>query len=288
MGIRINKDIGYFVNKKNIKNIFIKNYDDILDDIYSVDVEFIEKMLAELELLEKPGERIGFSYAKIQLNLLIKDTKEVTDFNDNIDKAIMDLQLAEQSNTQLDFTNSKNQLLDMKKNVPHIVFNDFISTIHDYDTFKGLIFKTPELAKSSRFDDLIDYYEEVDNPKYKITFLKQTMYPDNYYICVKVPELNESALEYFEQENPKKPVLEVGDLISSDKLHYLMLYQGVESEHNRPKIWAYPENEEEKYFHPYINAIAYAAAKVSGVLKPNIRYTEFAQYLEPVIVTYWG
>lgn len=288
MGIRINKDIGYFLNKKDIKNILVKKYDDILDDLYSLDVEFIEKMLAELEILEKPGERIGFSYAKIQLKSLIREQKEIISHNANIDKMIENFELAEKNNSAIDFSDSKNQLLDMKKNNKHIVFNDFISTIYHHDTFKGIIFKTPELDEDSRFDDLIDYYEEVDNPKFKLQLLQQSMYPDNYYICIKPIQLTEDAIEYYTHDNPRKPNLEVGDLVSSDKLHYLMLYQGVKSEHDRVKSWAYPKNGEEKYFHPYINAITYAAAKVSGILKPNISYVEFAQYLEPAIVTHWG
>lgn len=288
MGIRINKDIGYFLNKKNIKHILVKNYDDILDDLYTVDVQFIEKMLAELELLEKPGERIGFSYAKIQLKSLLREQNEVVTHNTNIDKMIADLELAEKANSQLDFTDTKNQLLDMKTNAKHIVFHDFVSSIYHHDTFKGIIFKTPELKQDSRFDDLIDYYEQVDNPQYKLQLLQQSMYPDNYYICVKVPNLTESAMEYYQHDNVRKPTLEVGDLVNSDKLHYLMLYQGVDSQHGRIKAWAYPNKGEEKYFHPYINAITYAAAKVSGILKPDTSYIEFAQYLEPAIVTHWG
>lgn len=288
MGIRINKDIGYFLNKKNIKNILVKNYDDIIDDLYAVDVQFVEKMLAELEILEKPGERIGFSYAKIQLKSLLREQKEVVAQNTNIDKMITDLEVAEKANSQLDFTDSKNQLIEMKQNAKNIVFNDFVSTIYHHDSFKGIIFKTPELNQDSRFDDLIDYYEQIDNPKYTLQLLQQSMYPDNYYICIKDIELSKNAIEYYQHDNPRKPNLEVGDLVSSDKLHYLMLYQGVKSKHDRIKSWAYPIDGEEKYFHPYINAITYAAAKVSGILKPNISYVEFAQYLEPAIVTYWG
>lgn len=288
MGIRINKDIGYFLAKKNIKKILVKNYNDILDDMYAVDEELLKKMLAEFDILAKDNEQLGFTYARIQLKNLLKDKQKTIIFNAGIDKAIVDLELAEQSNNALDFSETKENLLDMKKNEDVLVFNDFVTTIHDYDEFEGVMFKTPELAKASRFDDLIDYYEEVDDPTYKIKLLKQSMYPDNYYVCVKVPELTEGALEYFQHDNPRKPVLEVGDLITSDKLHYLMLYQGVKSQHDRVKTWAYPNKKAEKYFHPYINVITYVVAKASGLLKKDVNYVEFAQYLEPAIITNWG
>lgn len=242
MGIRIHKDIGYFLNKKDIKAILVPHYDEILDECDSIDQEFVTKMQTEFDSLTG-NDSIGFTYAKIQLK----------------------------------------QLAEKKTDIM-----DFVKTIHNYDDFKGVIFRTPELAKDSHFDDLIDYYENVEKADYKIRLLKQSIYPDSYYICVKVPPLNKHSLEIYAEENQRKPVLEVGDLVSSDKLHYLMLYENIPNDHDRVKIWAYPEAGGEKYFHPYVNILTYIAAKVAGILKSDVSFVKFSQYLEPAIVTHWG
>ena len=244
MGIRIHKDIGFFLNKKDIKKVLVKNYDEILDDLDSIDDDFVQKMMSELNSITEKNHSIGFSYAQFQLN----------------------------------------DLLGKKSS-----FIDFVRSIYNYDTFKGILFRTPELAKESRFDGLIDYYENVDHPVYKFKALKQTLYPDSYYLCVKVPPLSPDALEVFAEENPRKPTLEVGDLVDTNKFHYLMLYSNVKSSHNdRIKVWAYPEPGGEKYFHPYVNIFVYLAAKVSGIIKPEVSWVDFSQHLEPAIVTYWG
>lgn len=242
MGIRIHKDIGYFLNKKDIKAILVPGYDEILDDCDSIDKDFVAKMQIEFDSLTG-NNPIAFTYAQIQLK----------------------------------------QLVDKKTDLM-----DFVKTIHNYDDFKGVIFRTPELAKDSHFDDLIDYYENVEKAHYKLRLLKQSIYPDSYYICVKVPALNKNSLEVYAEENPRKPLLEVGDLVSSDKLHYLMLYQGIPNNHDRVKVWAYPEDGGEKYFHPYVNILTYIAAKVAGILKSDVSFVQFSQYLEPAIVTHWG
>lgn len=242
MGIRVHKNIGYFLHKKNIKHILVPDYDEILDD-FDNDQIFLEKMQKEFYLYTAQHPSLSLTYAKFQLQHLEKNKHSII---------------------------------------------EFINTIYHYDDFKGIMFQTPDLRKSSHYDDLIDYYENVDKPNFRIRLLKQSIYPDNYYICLKVPPLNKDSLEVYAEENVKKPVLEVGDLVSSDKLHYLMLYEGYQHNHDRINAWAYPELNGEKYFHPYVNLLSYLAAKITGVLKPDISFIEFSQYLEPAIVTYWG
>lgn len=246
MGIRIHKNIGYYLVKKNISHILVKNYDEILDDLSFLDKPFFKKMAGEMEQIFGKNH-IGLTYAEIQLQQLIKN-------------------------------NTKKQ----------ITFDTFVKSIYHHDTFKGVIFQTPELSKASKFDDLIDYYEHVDNPMFKANLLKQSLYPDNYYICIKVPTLTKEALEVYASENPRKPILEVGDLVSSDKLHYIMLYNKIGHERSAINKWAYPTAGSEKYFHPYVNVLTYVASKVAGILKPDLSYVEFSQYLEPAIITYWG
>lgn len=245
MGIRINKDIGYYLPKKNINKVLVKKYDDILDDMYHIDQDFIEKMSIEFDILTAGEDKIGFIVAKLQMKALLK---------------------------------SKNP----------VEFNTFVKSIYDYDTFKGMLFQTPDLAKSSHFDDLIDYYEQVENPVFVLNLLQQSIYPDSYYMCVKVPELTEESLNIYAQTNPRKPILEVGDLVTADTVNYTMLYSNIATSNGRVKKWAYPNKGKEKYFHPYINILTYVAGKVAGIIKPEITYIEFAQYLEPAIVTHWG
>lgn len=246
MGIRIHKNIGFFLNKKDVKKILVKKYDDILDDLSKVDKSFVEKMLEEFEKVVRNNDQIGFNYAKIQLQGILNDKKDIS-------------------------------------------FTDLVKSIYHHDTFKGVMFQTPELNESSTFDGLIDYYENVNNPVYKFKALKQGIYPDNYYVCVKIPDLNQNAIEAFAADNPRKPVLEVGDLLSADKLNYLMMYSKVEGNRStRIPVWTYPKNEDEKYFHPYVNLITYLVAKVSGILQPDVDWIKFSKHLEPSIVTYWG
>lgn len=244
MGIRIHKNIGYYLPKKNVKNILVKNYQDILDEFDLLDKAIFEKMSIEMTQFTKEFDHISFIYPQIQLNEFIKD---------NVELNIL----------------------------------QFISTVYDYDTFKGVLFLTPELAKESRYDNLIDYYENNGTPVFKLKLLKQPIYPDNYYFCTKVPELTKNALEVFAQENPKKPILEVGDIISSDKLRYLMIYNKADYK-NQTNAWAYPKDMSEKYFHPYVNIITYICAKTLGILKPEVSYCDFAKQLEPAIINSWG
>lgn len=245
MGIRIHKAIGYYLVKKNISKVLVKNYEDILDDLYSVDKDFLDKISIEMEKLTNGEHQLGFTFAKIQLQEMLKNDKKVD-------------------------------------------FNHFLKSIYNYDTFKGMLFQTPELQKSYRYDDLIDYYEQVKKPVFKLNLLKQSLYPDNYYICINLPELTQNALEVYALENPRKPILEVGDLITLDKLKYIMLYNNIKQKSNALNTLVYPNEGETKYFHPYVNILTYIASKVAGIIKPEISYVEFSQYLEPAIVTYWG
>lgn len=244
MGTRIHKAIGYYLAKKDISKVLVKNYENILDNLYSVDKDFLDKMSIEMKKLTNSEYQIGFTSAKIQLQ----------------------------------------EILNNKK----VDFDHFLKLIYNYDTFKGLLFQTPELQKSYRYDDLIDYYEQVKKPVFKLNLLKQSLYPDNYYICIRLPKLTQNALEVYALENPRKPILEVGDLITIDKLKYIMLYNNIKQKSNDLNTWIYPNEGEIKYFHPYVNILTYIAGKVANIIKPEISYVEFSQYLEPAIVTYWG
>lgn len=244
MGIRVHKDIGFFIKKEVVSNILVDDYEEILEDFYTLSVENLESIKKEIENISLEFSEIDTIFPIYQINDLVEE------------------KTAEISN--------------------------FFKSIYNYDDFEGVLFLTPYLAKSSRFDDLIDYYEEVDNPIFKLNNLKQSLYPDNFYVCVKKPHLNDNALSFLEEERPKKKNVNVGSVLSKNILHYLMLNNGVSTNAESVNVWAYPEANEEKFFHPYVNVITYAFAKTTGILKDGVSFLEFTQCCEPSIVTHWG
>ena len=236
---------------------------------------------------------IGYFLSKKNISkVLVKKYDDIIDKNyiikpETIQKIIDEITVISTENPQFDRIFPQYQLKELiEKGKTDI--HQFFKDISDYDTFKGVLFLTPQLAKYSRGDDLIDYYEEVKNLKFNLNLLKSTIYPDSFYFCLKVPPLNKDSLEIYAEENKRKPILEIGDLVMADRIRYLMLYNSVKNKDEYVNIWAYPEKEEEKYFHPYINIMTYAFAKVLGILKPNVSYLDFAQLLEPAIITHWG
>lgn len=244
MGIRIRKDIGYYLPKKNTSKILVKNYLEILEDIDSISHQSLLEIQKDLVNFIKETKSYKFSYASIQLNSLVDEIKS---FN----------------------------------------INKFIKQIHDYDNYKGLMFQTLELSKISRFDDLIDYYESFKTPSFKINILKEGLYPDNYYICIKNPPLKQSTLDWYAEESTNNPILKIGDILNQDIISYLMIYNGNKN-YEDIKEWIYPKESNNKYFHTYINIFCYFLAKHLKIIQPQITWVEFSQQLEPAIIKSWG
>lgn len=244
MGIRVHKDIGYYLKKRAISKILVSDFDTRIDKNYTM--------------------------SKASVKRIIQQVKELAEAYTDLDSVYPVVQLKELLNKE------------------HICSDQFVKQINDYDTFKGLLFVTPQLASYSRYDDLMDYYEEYCTPKFKLNLLKQSLYPDNFYVCVKVPPLTDKSSAHYPETRHDSKNLEVGHSLMQTDMRWLMISNKEKFDFDKPNLWAYPEKGGEKYFHPYVNIITYAFAKEIGILKPNVTYLDFIQYLEPAIVTHWG
>lgn len=241
MGIRIQKYIGYYLPNNKIKNLLIKNYDEVLENNYSINLDEVEKEWLKMK------EQNDMMY-NVELRMLI---------------------------------NSKEKL-----NI-----RDIVNLIFNGDNEEGLLFTTPGLKKHHRHSNVIDYYENIHDPIFKINYIKKGIYPEEYYVCVKEPLFTKESLDdYLEYQNPNKkvPMIQKGDVLRYEDL-YILFIEGekVKDVEEKIKGWCYPKKNKEKYFHPYINPLIYIICKNSGILKEKISYIDFVKILEPAIITTW-
>ena len=159
--------------------------------------------------------------------------------------------------------------------------NEFIRTIFHGDDELGIMLLTPELAKKCRRDDLMDYYQTTPD-EYNIQHLNTPIYPSSFYLCVKDPHLAENDAGAVSKEIVKK-----GSVLSSQQIHFLMLCNDVEAESDN-NVWVNPENEDDKYFHYYVDILCYLFLKSANMLKNDISYLDFIQHFQPAIVTSWS
>lgn len=146
MGIRIGKEIGYFLSKDKLSQFIKDEYDDILDS--NEDEDFEDKFFAGLEHFvrdESPKLPEDGSYRDVHFDVF-----------------------------------SAQHLLDSYYN-KKISIHKIIKSIYFYDDFEGLLFKTEPMAEASRYDDLIDYYEKT-NLDCSIKYLNAPIYPISGYI----------------------------------------------------------------------------------------------------------
>lgn len=125
MGIRITKEIGYFVS--------IKDFPEFINSkIYKI-----------LESLDQDNEAEESFFKKLSSEMKIFDQNSLSQFALNC------------------FTNDYSKAYYEKKLNPY----HLIKEVHFHDTFKGLLFCTMEQYQARRHDDLIDYYEADFNPQ---------------------------------------------------------------------------------------------------------------------------
>ena len=160
MGIRIHKDIGYYLPKKHFSKVMNKKFRKIMDDEYYLSQEQLESISKELDLIMVELDRESI-FSKYQMTEILKKDK--------------------------------------------VEFRDFLRNVFDYDTEKGLLFLTPDLAKSCRWDDLIDFYENNTNYQFKIQFLKKPIYPLSYYYCIETPPLSDETKSFYAEESKSNP-----------------------------------------------------------------------------------
>lgn len=245
MGIRIHKEIGYYLTLENAGRIFVDNYEDILD----VDIELSkEKLLKEAEVFQGIS---GNNLKTIKRQL------------------IRNIEYIKTGSTLYNFIHSINS---------------------GYDN-SGLILQTQELNKVSRFDDLIDYYEEspvVDEAKIK--YIKSAIYPDFWLVCLKDIQLTKDSSEYFSDGRKEKiEWIKKGELFTINELPALSVEGDGKRQSFEKNEWSYPDDGREKLFHPYVSPLLYLILKQINIFKNNeISYVDFIKEVEPAIVTYWS
>lgn len=244
MGIRINKDIGYYLPQEKVYKILVDNYSNIIEDNEDIDHDFIKKIDSKL--------------------------KEISEFDDLF---LFNMQFKRYL---------KNK--DFKINIYSLI--NQISNGYDDD---GILFVTPELINKSRYDDLIDYYENVDNLEVNIKYIRTPIYPDSLYICIEKPDLTEDSLEHLDFTYPKRNgrSLDIGDTVTINDL-YLLNVKDEKRKNIDNREWTYPEEGNKKYFHPYMSPINYLILKELKLFKTDISYIDFIKLVEPAIVTYWS
>ena len=110
----------------------------------------------------------------------------------------------------------------------------------------------------------------------------------SYYYCIETPPLSDDSKSFYAEESKSNPELKKGSIISNDKLHYLSLMEGISIQDKEANPWAYPAKNQTKYFHPEVDIIIFAFARSFKLIKPELTYSDFIQFLEPAIITSWG
>lgn len=143
MGIRISKDIGYYLPKKMVKSILKKNYRDILEEL---DYEDNKKASFKEEVMR-----------------MMKNHAELSDAPDAKKEAHMFFYAINNNEYNWEPT-------------------DLIRQVFNCDDEHGVLFRTPEFVNKSRHDDDIDYYEEDGIIKFKARLLNRSIYPCSGFI----------------------------------------------------------------------------------------------------------
>lgn len=244
MGIRINRDIGYFLEQEKVKDLLVDNFQNIIEKNENINHDVL-KVIKEVSKTEF-SDKNSFLLFNSQLKRYLKRE----DFNINI--------------------------------------NEIVSVIRNGYSDAGVLFQTPELSKKSRYDDLIDFYDNMHNLILNVKYIKEPIYPDSFYVCIDVPVLTDESIEYLNENYPRRipGQLTVGENLSISDF-YMLNIEGEEYRDIENKEWTYPTDDKIKHFHPYINPIIYLIVKELKILKPGINYIDFIKNLEPAIVTSW-
>jgi hypothetical protein len=238
MGIRIHKNIGYFLSLDKVDDIFVNNYSEILENFdYSEDNQ----------------EQLFFNNLEQQIQGL-----------NNSRQAIFKFELQEIINL---FNNNKLSVLDL------------ISTVYFGDDLVGIIFRTPDMIKASRYDDLIDYYDNREQLD-QIKLLHSPIYPVMGFTYL-------GGLEDYNINH----TLKIGEIYSENlgtlayKLNNLVYNKSFNTQLINSTSTILTTND---YFHPKIDELIYVLATTSGLLKKDISNSYFDKLLEHAIIETWG
>ncbi len=222
---------------------------------YFVNVKKANKLLKK-NWLEKMDDFYG-----VDNNVFLSDLKKEVDVSADSDKGYI------------------NYLLSTEK----WVLESLITPSYDFDTLKGVIFKTPVLESQRRFDDSVDYYSEPD-VKYKINDFFRPIYPRNGYVYT--GGIND--LEVVDKVESLLGVeLKVGTLIEGRDLGIVLRMMGFSASNNTYGSFV-KQIKKSKVLVPDVEPLVYMIAKVSGILKEEVSECDFRTTVRPAIITSWG
>lgn len=224
MGIRVKKDIGYLLDIKDFSKILVGNYSEILENLDYED-EVVEQFWNSFKKqMSSPNQE---QINQILNKLALKQYSVLRK-----DKKITPLTLLDQA-----------------------YFGDEII---------GMLLRTSSHIKYSRYDDLIDYYE---NPlEDNIQYIKKPIYPMDQYIYKGGLDHQENTLEQYKTYSSSECRHSAG-LVNPD-WNDDVLSSGA--------------------FHPQIEREIYFMMKAANILKEDVSEMDLYFHLEPVILTYWS
>lgn len=177
MGIRISKDIGYYVSKKNIQSLFVSDYKEILEDLDAEDTK-------------------ATLFKETVLNLMNTHANTSTALDREVEHSMFYHYI--QTFQTMDWTPYK-----------------LIKEVYNFDTNHGVLIRTPELVNKSHYDDDIDHYES-NGYKFKSKLLHQSIYPCSGFIFKgsEDPKILNKLNHYLNKPIQKGAVIQ-GNIINS-------------------------------------------------------------------------
>jgi hypothetical protein len=229
MGIRIRKEIGYFIPVEKYNGFIVQNYEDVLEDLDENSETHIEHMLEAFKNFEfQSKHNMDNVFLKYLANEYEKEKNKFQAYN-------------------------------------------FLSQVYFGDDVVGIMIKTPELHKKTRYDDLIDYYENNLAIEDTIRYLNQPIYPSQGYVYT-------GGLE------KEFPELEVGKIYDMFHIKCIYLTDTLKLAEDKKTEFVCKSG----HFRPNIEGGAFVIAKTFGILEEHITENDFLKMMEPVIITSWG
>ena len=232
MGIRIKKQIGYFLSKKELAFLFVSKYKKIIENLDADDKKEEEFFTSLISMMSEHKNKQGKEDVFVAFHLKDEYSKTFKD------KTIRAYQL--------------------------------IGELMFCDTSKGVFICSIEQHEKSRYDDLIDYYENsmTENVKY----INRPIYPMTGYVY-------QGGLTQY-------PNLMKGEILDGTQAWIAIKADSAKQKNDLQKH----SNEVVKggYFTPSIEPLIYMIAKSAKVLKEDVTKEQFEAVIKPVIATTWG
>lgn len=232
MGIRIKKQIGYFLSKKELAFLFVSKYKNIIENLDADDKKEEEFFTSLIDMMAEHKNKQGKEDFFIAFHLKDEYTKAIKD------KTIHAYQL--------------------------------IGELMFCDTSKGVFICSIEQHEKSRYDDLIDYYE--NSMTENIKYINRPIYPMTGYVY-------QGGLSHY-------PNLVKGEILDVTQAWVTLKADG-DKQKNDPQKHS-DEVVKGGYFTPNIEPLIYMIAKSAKILKEGVTKEQFEAVIKPVIATTWG